>query len=104
MATIKYKPKSPTFSVYTFKGKRHYHGCIHCKNRYCCSCYSPELDDVCTDCRQDRSTFIQMGERPRECCVNRRLATKDDRSTYLLAGPGPWWMCRVCSRQFTTKE
>lgn len=98
---MKWKPKAPTFSVASFAGKAHHHGCVHCHCRYTCACYTPQHDDVCTDCRQQRSTFIQMGLYPKACCVTRRLATPDDRKRYLLAGPGPWWLCTTCLRQFT---
>lgn len=38
---------------------------------------------------------------PRPCCrVNVRVTNKDDLKTYKLRGPGPWWLCKTCARQF----
>lgn len=100
---IKHKPTTRTFSVNRWKGSLHYHGCIACHCAMTCACETPEADtQPCNDCRQGRVTFIQEGRYPRECCADRELATKDDRETYKLAGPGPWWICTTCCRQFTS--
>ena len=92
------------FSVNKYIGKLHHHGCQTCHWRYTCSCVAPQFDRYCTDCKQGRPTSIMAGVQPAACCTEdeMRLATRHDRETYRLAGPGPWWLCHTCFRQFTT--
>lgn len=90
------------FNAARWAGKRHHHGCTRCSCRYKCTCDTPEVDAICHDCFHGRTTFICDGMLPRPCCAVRRPATRDDREQYLLAGPGPWFFCTTCFRQFTS--
>lgn len=82
------------------KPELHYHGCTHCKRRYPDAC-EDRKPNTCPSCRMGRTSIYMTGIDPRPCCTeNARLANKDDLKTYRLAGPGPWWLCRECARQF----
>lgn len=90
------------FSTLKWGGKLHYHGCTNCHLRYHDACHTPELDGLCPSCTTGRISAYQQAIEPRACCyVDTRLANRDDRDVYKLAGPGPWWLCRTCARQFT---
>ena len=96
-SAAKFKPPAK------WKHKGHHHGCTSCHLRYRCNCDQLDVDGICVDCRMGRRTFIQEGNYPKECCASRRLVQfKEDRERYKLAGPGPWWICPTCCRQFTS--
>lgn len=81
----------------------HYHSCTEkdCRQRYPDACDTPTVNDVCRSCRQGRPSVHQIGIDPRPCCGdNLRVANKNDLKTYKLRGPGPWWLCMKCGRQF----
>jgi hypothetical protein len=85
-------------------GKQHHHACTRCRRRYHDACETPAVDGVCNSCRTGRlSTWVAATE-PRPCCLTDAMpADRYDRDKYLLAGPGPWWVCRTCARQFPTQ-
>jgi hypothetical protein len=88
------------FTPTKFKGKLHYHGCLGCRRRYWDSCHQPEDDARCITCLAGHASIQHLGTAPRACCTtNCRVATKDDREQYKLAGPGPWHLCQTCYRQ-----
>ena len=97
-------PAKKPFSVAKWAGKLHYHGCIKCHLRYHDACESPAHDSRCPSCITGRISAYQAAIEPRPCCLtDARLAKKDDRERYTLAGAGPWWLCRTCARQFTNQ-
>lgn len=86
------------------KSELHYHGCSKCRRRYNDTCTERPMvtvQGVCMSCRMGRTSTLMTGIEPRDCCRKTvRLANKNDLKTYRLAGPGPWWLCLVCARQF----
>ena len=82
----------------------HRHGCSVCGRRYDDSCDMPEENGRCRFCRgvAHPPTPWERSYAPQECCRRlARLATTDERGSYRLAGPGPWWICqpgRGCAR------
>lgn len=89
-----------------FKGKLHYHPCISCGIPYTCPCKTPAVDDLCNlhsplRLPQNGPTVLYTNRLPQQCCfIHARSASTEDRNIYRLAGPGPWWICRLCFRQF----
>lgn len=98
MRTVANKP----YPTAKWVGKHHYHGCTTCGLRYDDTCRTPEADGTCLSCRRGELSVYQYAYMPRPCCfTNSQVASKDDRTLYKLAGPGPWWKCKTCARQFT---
>lgn len=81
-------------------GSLHAHGCAACHTRYEDACPTPADDARCTPCRGGQPWQYLIDNRaPRDCCrQNARLATKDDKSRYKLAGSRLWFICPTCSR------
>lgn len=89
------------FSVATFAGKLHHHGCTRCGHKYGDACKTPEVNAWCNSCHCGRVIVYQQWLFPVACCVTDcTQASKDDRRLYKLAGPTSWWICRSCYRQF----
>lgn len=83
------------------KPELHYHACTHCRRRYPDACTSAGLNSVCPSCVMGRDSIHMQGIAPRPCCHQHlRVANRVDLKTYRLAGPGPWWLCGACGRQF----
>jgi hypothetical protein len=83
----------------SLKGSLHAHGCTRCHIRYQDACR--ELADrLCTGCRGGRPWQLLIDNAsPKDCCVaTARLATKDEKSTYRLAGTRLWFICAQCKR------
>lgn len=77
----------------------HVHACRHCRLRYEDNCKTPKDDEQCVGCRGGHPFQLLVdGARPRDCCVNSRLVTKDEKSTYRLAGTANWFICPTCKR------
>jgi hypothetical protein len=77
----------------------HVHACRACGIRYVDGCDQINEDDRCTGCRGGRPWQLLIDNAaPRECCLRSRLATKDERKTYRLAGRSNWHICPVCKR------
>ncbi len=81
-------------------GRLHAHGCRDCHTRYEDACIAPDQDGRCTACRGGRPWQLLIeNARPKTCCIDQsRLASKDDRATYRLAGTHLWWICTSCKR------
>lgn len=64
------------------------------------TCTTPGTDGDCTVCRGVRPWWLLIyNAAPRDCCRNdSRIATKDERKRYALAGEHTWWICRSCAR------
>lgn len=77
----------------------HKHSCRGCRIGYVDGCEAPKDDGLCTGCRGGRPWDLLVdNDRPRDCCVNSRLATKDEKSSYRLAGRANWHICPTCKR------
>lgn len=78
----------------------HAHGCRRCRTRYVDACATRAEDDLCTTCRGGRGWALLIDNAaPHDCCrVNSRLATKDERVLYALAGRSNWHLCTTCKR------
>lgn len=88
------------FPTAKWKGKLHYHGC-QCGRTYGDACTTPEKNGRCNPCISGIPSKLARGREPTVCCLtNLRPAEKYDRERYNLAGPGPWWICKTCARQF----
>lgn len=81
--------------------KHHAHGCLMCRLRYTDACGSPEMNALCSLCRggQQRALWDQNSD-PASCCETdcRKINEPEELMRYKLAGPGPWYRCRQCSR------
>lgn len=78
----------------------HLHACTTCRRTYGDTCETATSNATCNECRSGLVSAYGKGRNPIACCLSgARLATKDEIKTYRLAGPGPWWICRTCSRQ-----
>lgn len=79
----------------------HAHGCTECGRRYTDSCQSTAVNGRCYGCRtgRSRSKWDQDFD-PILCCRTDSALIKDKEtlSRYNLAGPGPWYRCKTCSR------
>lgn len=85
----------------TKKPELHYHACTTCKRRYPDACTTPKTNQVCITCKSGRLSIHALAIDPRPCCATHlRLTRKDELKTYRLEGPGPWWICAKCFRQF----
>jgi hypothetical protein len=80
-------------------GSRHAHGCKRCAIRYEDACTDPLTNGPCTSCRGGRAWQLLIENAlPQQCCLEHsRLATKDERETYRLAGSTLWWICSRCA-------
>lgn len=80
-------------------GSLHAHGCRRCRTRYQDACLSPEADARCTSCNGGRAWQLLIDNaNPRPCCQQARLATKEERERYRLAGQQLWFICLTCAR------
>lgn len=81
-------------------GSLHAHGCTHCGIRYEDACADPGTDGRCTACRGGRPWLLLIdGASPKDCCrETARLARKDEKKTYRLAGTRLWHICTACKR------
>jgi hypothetical protein len=79
---------------------RHAHGCRSCHFRYEDACERPNLDGLCTTCRGGHAwQLLIVNAEPKQCCLDTaRLATKEERDTYKLAGTHLWFICLTCKR------
>jgi hypothetical protein len=84
----------------SLSGDRHAHGCTRCRVRYEDACTTPDTDGLCTTCRGGRAWQALIDSAaPHPCCLEHsRLVTKDQKSTYKLAGAHLWFLCRECHR------
>lgn len=79
----------------------HWHACTRCRRvQYDDNCTEPDIDRLCMRCRGGRPWQLLLQNRaPRTCCREvSRLATKDEKKSYSLAGSGRWWICQACAR------
>lgn len=88
--------------------KHHAHGCFQCSTRYTDHCADPKANGLCQACRgMDRPRW-EVSFDPGGCCAGESRLVKDAQTitSYGLAGPGPWYKCRVCARThpFNPKE
>lgn len=93
----------PALSGKQFKkmrGRAHWHGCTQCHLAYDDACETPRVNGVCVDCRGGRPRSLLMrGRDPKGCCIdNTEMVDDEVRARYKLAGPGPWYQCRICYR------
>jgi hypothetical protein len=90
------------FAQTKFIGKQHNHGCTRCRRRYWDACQDPNTASLCNSCVTGRVSAWARGGEPAACCTtaNVRPADRTDRERYLLAGQGPWFLCKTCARQF----
>jgi len=83
----------------TVKRELHAHGCRQCRTRYMDVCQARDEDDLCLACRGGTpSQLLINGRAPHACCLASRLATKEEKKTYDLAGRSNWHICPACSR------
>lgn len=83
----------------TSKKELHAHGCRRCRTRYEDSCPQRDEDDLCITCRGGFGWQLLIQNRaPKPCCIHSRLATKQEKQTYLLAGRSNWQICPTCRR------
>lgn len=78
----------------------HAHGCRRCRTRYVDACATRTEDGLCNPCRglQPWQLLIDNAA-PHDCCYrDSRLATKDERDLYSLAGRSNWHICAACKR------
>lgn len=79
----------------------HAHGCLGCGRRYADTCRSPLANGRCNTCRLGHPPSVtDLNREPRACCKeDSKLVTDNETlNRYNLGGPGPWWLCRTCSR------
>ena len=85
----------------------HAHGCDQCSRRYTDTCTTPSVNGRCQTCRHGRSPLEcdlrplwDRDHDPRACCreVSKLIITAAEMERYGLAGPGPWFKCKTCSR------
>lgn len=80
----------------------HAHGCTKCRARYEDSCQAAEINSLCGMCRLGkRWELLYQNRLPKDCCRQAsRIATKEDKKQYKLAGPKDheWWRCSMCGR------
>jgi len=90
----------PTLAKVNLDGRWHAHGCGRCGLRYADSCDDSLDDGVCASCRGGRPRPLwDRNSDPALCCLEEsRLATVEQRRTYLLVGQSTWWICQVCKR------
>lgn len=83
----------------------HHHGCRQCRTRYSDNCADRGEDDLCTGCRGGiPSQLLIDSAAPKACCyAGARLATRDERKTYALAGRSNWFICPTCKRTHPTR-
>lgn len=83
----------------------HAHGCRQCRTRYQDNCEQHGEDDLCPKCSGlAPSQLLIDNAAPHDCCYARsRLATKDERKTYHLAGRSNWFLCIACGRTHPTR-
>lgn len=94
--------KSTLATVYTeLRGKPHFHFCTdrNCRLIYEDNCVTPERNGRCQACRGVRRNNISVRD-PQECCMGMCVQVKDpdELKRYSLAGPGPWFQCKICRR------
>jgi hypothetical protein len=84
----------------SLKGTLHAHGCIRCHLRYQDACRQHTEDGLCTSCRGGKAWQLLIDNAsPKDCCTaTARLVTKDERSSYRLAGAHVWFICATCKR------
>lgn len=84
-------------------GTYHAHGCRRCRVRYADACDERRDDDLCTSCRGGIPQLLNSYT-PRDCCyATSRLVTKDERTSYALAGRSNWHICATCKRTHPAK-
>lgn len=80
----------------------HAHGCVKCNVRVEDACSTPKEDPECIECRGFKPWTLLIESRLwKDCCkLEARLATKEEKKRYDLAGPATrvWWICNVCKR------
>lgn len=80
----------------------HAHACTKCRHRYEDNCESEDVNSTCMGCRTGTRWQILFENRlPKDCCrQSSRLATKEEKKSYRLAGPKDWewWRCQMCGR------
>ncbi len=83
----------------------HAHACRRCRVRYTDACTQRTEDDLCTSCRGGRPWQLLIDNAaPHDCCYDHsRLATKDEKTLYLLAGRSNWFICATCRRTHPTR-
>lgn len=83
----------------------HAHGCRQCRARYVDACTTRDEDHLCIECRGGIPWRLLIANAaPRPCCVTHgRLATKDEKKTYALAGRSNWFICPTCKRTHPTR-
>lgn len=80
-------------------GHVHAHGCAACHGRYEDACPTPETDARCIVCRGGRAwELLRQNALPKDCCLQARLVTKAEKTTYRLAGTHLWFICLDCKR------
>ncbi len=84
----------------SLKGSLHAHGCTRCHERYVDACQKLKDDALCTRCRGGRPWMLLIhNAHPQDCCTaSSRLASKDEREAYRLAGAHIWFICATCKR------
>ena len=84
----------------TGKKTVHWHGCITCPSAYEDNCSDTTTDGRCALCRGGRGFDLLINNRkPADCCrTDARLVTKEEKTTYRLAGARIWFRCRTCAR------
>lgn len=69
---------------------------------YCHDARQCDLDNNgrCHACRGIRVPIWAEVLDPKSCCLTNTevVHTREERRRYRLAGPGPWFRCRACSR------
>lgn len=78
----------------------HAHGCRRCRIRYTDTCDTRIDDGLCTGCRGGIVLqYLLDSIAPHHCCAtNSRLATKEEKTSYALAGRSNWHICQTCRR------
>lgn len=79
----------------------HAHGCLQCGRRYTDTCSTPQDNGVCLTCQSGQEVpFWDRDRAPQWCCRihSRVITTAELIQRYALGGPGPWFICGVCSR------
>ena len=78
---------------------RHAHGCRQCRTRYEDACADTKANALCAGCRGTRVWQLLIDNAsPHSCCLDSRIATKDECKSYSLAGSATWWICPACKR------